>query len=81
MDIQRERALREVMAACFTAFELQLFLNTHPNDQRALMLFKNSCQRSKMLKLQYEGMYGPLTACSSNGYPWQWIESPWPWEG
>jgi len=81
MNIQRERALKEVMAEGFTAYELQLFLNTHPNDQKAFMLFKNSCQRLKMITAQYEAMFGPLTACASNGCPWPWIQSPWPWEG
>jgi len=80
MDINRERMLKEVMAAGFTAFDLQLYLNTHPYDQRALVFFTNSVQRARMLTDNFERMYGPLTAASATGYPWQWINSPWPWE-
>jgi spore coat protein JB len=64
----------------FSAFDLHLFLNTNPHNQRALMMFNNFSQKAKILKDNYERMYGPLTASSSNSYPWQWIQSPWPWE-
>lgn len=80
MDENRERMLRDVMAAGFSAFDLQLYLNTHPYDQRALYLFNLNTQRYRMLAQNYERMYGPLTASNATGYPWQWIESPWPWE-
>lgn len=82
MDPNREIMLKEVMAADFTAFDLHLYLNTHPCDMRALALFRSSVQRAKMISDNFERMYGPLT---SHGYfsdpnRWQWIDSPWPWE-
>lgn len=80
MDENREKMLKEVMAACFCAYDLQLYLNIHPYDQRALYLFNICTQKSRMLSENYERMYGPLTAATSYGYPWQWINSPWPWE-
>ena len=81
MDANQEKALKEVMAIKFTAIDLNLYLNTHPCDQRALLLFNNTVGRARMLTDNYERMYGPLTASSANSYPWQWINSPWPWEG
>lgn len=81
VDMCRDKLLKEVMASDFTAIDLNLYLNTHPNDQKALALFNNSVQRSKMLRDKYESMYGPLTAnMSTCKYPWQWIAGPWPWE-
>lgn len=80
MEANRENMLKEVMAASFTAFDLHLYLNTHPYDQKALMLFNNSNQNARILTSNYERMYGPLTASSAGSYPWQWIKSPWPWE-
>lgn len=81
MDINREQLLREIMAADFQVIELNLYLDTHPNDQRALMIFSQSSQRAMMLRHQYERMYGPITPMTTNpGYPWKWIEDPWPWE-
>jgi spore coat protein JB len=76
----RDKMLKEVMALDFMAIELNLYLNTHPYDQKALMVFVNTAQRAKMLRNNYESMYGPITASSSNSFPWPWIESPWPWE-
>ncbi len=80
MDPNREELMREVMAAGFTAYDLHLYLNTHPYDMMALYLFNNATQQAKMATLEYERLYGPLTASASNNYPWQWIQSPWPWE-
>lgn len=76
----REKILKEIMALDFMAIELNLYLNTHPCDQKALMIFVNTAQRARLLRDNYENMYGPLTAGASNSFPWPWIESPWPWE-
>lgn len=81
MDENQEMLLKEVMAADFTVIELNLYLDTHPCDQRAIALYNSSVQKSMMLRDEYERMYGPLTArFSYSSYPWQWIKSPWPWE-
>jgi spore coat protein JB len=76
----RDRMLKEVMALDFMAIELNLYLNTHPYDQKALMIFVNTVQRAKMARENYERMFGPITASASNSFPWPWIEDPWPWE-
>jgi hypothetical protein len=80
MDAARQKLLDEVMAADFTCGDLHLYLNTHPYDQRALMIYINSVQKAKYLRDCYERMYGPITASAANTYPWPWIKNPWPWE-
>lgn len=80
MDANRERMLKEVMAADFTVYDLALYLDTHPTDQRALAIFNNAAHHARMLRCRYEQMYGPLTFQSAVGNTWKWIESPWPWE-
>lgn len=80
MDAARDNLMREVMAADFTAGDLHLYLNTHPYDHRALMIYISSVRRASQLRGYYERMYGPLTASASLTYPWPWINSPWPWE-
>jgi spore coat protein JB len=72
--------LKEVMAADFTAIDLHLYLNTHPYDKRAVMIFINSARKARMLRENYERTYGPLTADASTTYPWPWIDNPWPWD-
>jgi len=81
MDPTRENLLKEIMSYDFTCIDLNLYLDTHPSDQRALMLYNTNVQKSKMLREKYERMYGPLTPLSFNyGNSWRWIDSPWPWE-
>lgn len=77
----QEKLLKELMSYEFMSIDLNLYLNTHPYDGRALMVFINTAQRAKMIRDNYERMYGPITASASNSYPWPWINSPWPWEG
>lgn len=82
MDINRDMLLREVMAADFMLVDLNLYLDTHPCDQNALMQFKNAQLRAAILKNNFERMYGPLTPMSPYAATnrWQWIDSPWPWQ-
>lgn len=79
---QRKALLDKIRAYEFAALELNLFLNSHPNNKRALSDFNNLDRTIKVLKSEYERLYGPLInfgfGCS--GYPWQWINEPWPWE-
>lgn len=81
-DTSRENLLREVMAADFTLIDLNLYLDTHPWDMNALMQYNCALQRARMLRNNYERMYGPLSPMSPYAAMgrWRWIESPWPWE-
>ena len=77
----RRKKLRQVQEADFLAFDLQLYLNTHPDCIRALELYTTTVKNAKMLRSEYEKEYGPLTAkASSPQSPWQWIKNPWTWE-
>lgn len=82
MDSKRVPMLINIQALEFTAVELTLFLDTHPNDQRALMDYNQVTQQLRVAKSLYEQRYGPLMVFgnSPSKYPWQWIEEPWPWE-
>jgi len=81
MEKSREELLKEVMEADFTVVDLNLYLDTHPNDFRAVAMFNNAVQTAMVVRNTYERKYGPLTVYNSfSGYPWKWIESPWPWE-
>lgn len=74
--------LNEIMSHEFTAIELNLFLDTHPTDVRALEEYNQVTHHLRMLKHAYEQCYGPLTnfGYAHSQYPWRWIEEPWPWQ-
>ncbi len=81
MENNRQAALKNLMAADFTAFELQLYLDTHPDDKEAMSKYTEAVGKAAVLRTEYENMYGPITAASAAGkLPWQWIVSPWNWE-
>lgn len=78
----QRKGLLEIQAIEFTLVELNLYLDTHPNDRQALNDYNNAVRQLYTLKRNYEARYGPLANFGSapSKYPWQWIEEPWPWE-
>ena len=77
-DVRREM-LQEIRCLEFAINELALYLDTHPDDQKALCLHRKYCKEVKDLKDKYQKVFGPLTI----NYPcnkWRWLEEPWPWE-
>lgn len=79
---EREALLYQVMQYKFALIELNLYLDTNPNDKEIIELFNKYQQMEKQMCKQYESMYGPLTIDSKylNNDNWLWNKSPWPWE-
>ncbi|MBR4867651.1 MAG: spore coat protein CotJB [Clostridia bacterium] len=78
---ERESLLRRISVARFAAWELHIYLDTHPHDKQALKKFEEYQTKANQLTAEYERKYGPLTANDVYGdSSWQWIHSPWPWE-
>lgn len=80
-DISRDELLKKITALDFMIIDLQLYLNTHPTDNKALASHNSFVIQANTFKQNYEKMFGMLSAtesCSSS--PWQWIQEPWPWE-
>ncbi len=73
--------LEQLMEVQFLVVELQLYLDTHPNDMEALRLYNEAAMFAHRLMQQYQREYGMLMAHAPNGREkWEWIDSPWPWE-
>lgn len=68
----------------FCAYDLMLYLDTHPQDERAMEYFvKYNGKRDRALEI-YEEKYGPLQygqTCRCNMGSVKWVTEPWPWEG
>ena len=76
----REEMLKEIKCLRFSVIELALYLDTHPDDEKALCLHNKYSKELKTICDKYQKVYGPLTI----EYPcnkWRWLEEPWPWEG
>jgi spore coat protein JB len=74
--------MEQLQAIDFVLVELTLYLDTHPDDTAAIQQFNETAQYRQQLKIQVEQYYGPLQQYgnSYSGYPWNWNESPWPWQ-
>ena len=78
---ERERLLRKLSAAQFAAWELNIFLDTHPNNTEAITRYKAYKRAAEEMKAQYEAKYGPLMAQNIyNDVHFDWVNNPWPWE-
>ena len=76
----RADLLKQIMSLDFALTELQLYLDNHPEDEKALCLYRKYAKELRDLKESYQKVYGPLTKefpCNK----WRWLEEPWPWEG
>ncbi|RWZ60236.1 spore coat protein CotJB [Halobacillus fulvus] len=78
----RYELMEKIQMVDFALVELTLYLDTHPNDQQAIQQFNQLAVESKEYKALYEKQFGPLRqfGASFSGYPWNWIDSPWPWQ-
>lgn len=74
--------LQEIQSLDFVLVELTLYLDTHPNDVQAIQQFNQTAQKRHELACVYEAEYGPLLQFghSYSRSPWDWADSPWPWQ-
>ncbi|WP_217586212.1 spore coat protein CotJB [Lentibacillus saliphilus] len=76
------KQLEDIQAVDFVLVELTLYLDTHPNDWDAIEQFNHYAKKSKALKSEFEKQFGPLMQYgrSYSNYPWDWNDTPWPWQ-
>lgn len=78
----KREQLQRIRELGFAAYDLQLFLDTHPDDRKALELFTKISATLDSLIMDFENKYGPLRARSSaNTTPFSWVadDYDWPW--
>ncbi|WP_438447546.1 spore coat protein CotJB [Gorillibacterium sp. sgz5001074] len=74
--------LKELQEIDFVLVELTLYLDTHPMDTPAIQQFNQLAQKRQQMAHHFEMKYGPLLQYghSFSRSPWQWIDTPWPWQ-
>lgn len=71
----------ELQVMAFAIQELALYLDTHPEDQEALELYRTYQKLYHKGMMEYSDGCSPLnhhTPVSSKRY--NWVDDPWPWE-
>ena len=76
----REMLIKQISALEFASLDLQLYLDTHPEDKEAIEKMNMFKLKAAPLIKEYEDKFGPLTKGESEGNNWSWIKAPWPWE-
>lgn len=71
----------ELQVLGFAIQELALYLDTHPEDEEALDLYRSYQEIYHKGMMEYTERCGPVnhqTPVKGKGY--RWIDDPWPWE-
>ena len=77
---KRDAMLKQLSTYQFAALDLQLFLDTHPNDSYTIEKMNMYKEKAIMLKKEYESQFGPLKKQQNDANYWNWVNGPWPWE-
>lgn len=83
MMSDKQRLLRNIHALDFSIKELELYLDVHPKNGKALAVIKELRKKRDMMVGVYEKRYGKyiVTSCDAPAdNRWEWVDSPWPWE-
>lgn len=74
--------LRWIMMLGFCHDDIILYLDTHPDDEKALSYANQCAALLKEAVNSYEAQYGALQVMPDQPLQeWNWVQTPWPWEG
>lgn len=82
MPIKDRETLAMQIAQCeFICIDINLYLDTHPFDERALSDYNCYAQQLRALKDMYIQNYGPIQnfGNSVSEGEWKWVCQTWPW--
>lgn len=81
MEMTEQCLKAKIQEAQFAAVELQLYLDTHPEDSAAMTDYHCYSEKLQQLIARYEQEYGPFLnfghSISDTG---SWVFQKWPWE-
>ena len=73
--------LTELMAVCFAAHELALYLDTHRDDSEVFTMYQSFLALKNEAHERYVRQCGPLTHEDMLGMErYSWLDDPWPWD-
>ncbi len=81
--MNKKELMNYIDCTTFATIDCGLYLDTHPDDKRALEYYKQQSSCRNEAVAEYSKRFGPLTIDSVNASDedyWNWINQPWPWE-
>lgn len=78
-NVSCQDLMRAIMEADFMATDLRLYLDIHPDDARALELYRDAVRQYKACKATFEDTFYPITATSAGrDGAWDWLDGTFP---
>lgn len=79
---QREQLMHNIGIVSFVLVDLGEYLDTHPNDSKALDYFNHYSRIKQQMEREFSIKFHPLKMeLSDCGKEWMWGLAPLPWEG
>ncbi len=79
----KEESRVKLSAIDFAIHDIVLFLDSHPDNKKAIELLAQYRKWYDEQLADYEQKYGDYVTTVSDvkaQVPWSWIDGPWPWE-
>ena len=74
----RAALLKKLGAYAFAAYDWNLYLDTHPDDERALELYREAVREADACRCAFESEFYPLRASSAGKEcSWDWLCGQW----
>ena len=71
--------MKAIMEADFFAMDLKLYLDTHPDDERAIGMFREAVKQYNACKAAFEESFYPITSNSAGkDGEWDWLCGKFP---
>ena len=80
---EKQRHLLMQITECeFICIDINLYLDTHPCDERALSDYNCYSEQLRILKDLYTNTYGPIENFGNSVSlgSWKWNTNPFPWD-
>ena len=79
--VTKECLMKQIAQCEFTCIDINLYLDTHPEDERALADYNCYAQQLEALKAMYVQQFGPIEnfGNSVSEGAWKWNAQCWPW--
>lgn len=76
-----QQLLKKISELEFAITELNLYLDTHPENAEALEMLTKLSASLKSIKYDYDAKCPPLCVTDvSNNVPFEWVQGKWPWQ-
>lgn len=81
LQIDRCKLMQYINEVSFAMDDTVLFLDTHPQDEKALCYYEKLRILRQQAVESYTDNFGPISYRNvKNCNSWAWVNEPWPWE-